>query len=265
MISPELQAELRAKFNPDGSDLRNLQLRMLEMLKYIDLICRENDIKYWLSSGTCLGAVRHGGFIPWDDDVDIEMLEEDYNKLEKILLQINKENPKYVFQSQKNDSNYINDFGKLRNPNISISEVSGIDKSFKYRGLFIDLFCIAPSNSYKLSYFCGCLRVLEVSVYKWAQKNGSFAKFLRQLFHNFNTVIIRCLKPISRIGANGQLRHSLGSAFYKPRFYEDIFPLTVLPFEDTSFPVPRDYDKYLRKIYGDYTTLQISSQHINKA
>ena len=61
MIDPELQAELRQRFNPDGSELRKMQLRMLEMLKYIDRICRENDIKYWLSSGTCLDAVRHGG------------------------------------------------------------------------------------------------------------------------------------------------------------------------------------------------------------
>lgn len=85
MIDPKLQSELRAKYNPDGSNLRKMQLRMLEMLKYIDSICRENDIKYWLSSGTCLGAVRHGGFIPWDDDADIEMLASDYRKLEKIL------------------------------------------------------------------------------------------------------------------------------------------------------------------------------------
>lgn len=262
MISPELQAELRAKFNPDGSDLRNMQLRMLEMLKYIDRICRENDIKYWLSSGTCLGAVRHGGFIPWDDDVDIEMLEEDYKKLEKILLQMNKENPKYIFQSQKNDPDYINDFGKLRNPNISINELSDIDRSFKYRGLFIDIFFIAPSNSYKLSYFCGCLRVLEVSVYKWAQKKGRIAKLFRRLFHNINTTIIRCLNPISRIGANGQLRHTLGNAFYKPRYYEDLFPVIEVPFEDSLFPIPGNYDKYLQGIYGDYATLQISSQHI---
>ncbi len=77
MISESQQKYYREKYNPDGSRLRCLQLGMLEILKYIDKVCSENNISYWLSSGTCLGAVRHGGFIPWDDDVDIEMLRPD--------------------------------------------------------------------------------------------------------------------------------------------------------------------------------------------
>ncbi|MDE6121888.1 MAG: LicD family protein, partial [Duncaniella dubosii] len=67
MIDPLIQQELRSRFNPDGSPLRSHQLLMLDMLKKIDRICAENNIKYWLSSGTCIGALRHGGFIPWDD------------------------------------------------------------------------------------------------------------------------------------------------------------------------------------------------------
>ena len=77
MNNSSLQQELRARFNPDGSLLRRHQLRMLEMLTYIDGVCVQHDIPYWLSSGTLLGAVRHGGFIPWDDDVDIELLRRD--------------------------------------------------------------------------------------------------------------------------------------------------------------------------------------------
>ena len=66
--------ELRQRYNPEGSLLRRHQLRMLEILKEIDRICQKHRIDYWLSSGTLLGAVRHGGFIPWDDDLDIEMV-----------------------------------------------------------------------------------------------------------------------------------------------------------------------------------------------
>ena len=69
----EAQA-LRKKYNPDGSLLRNQQMELLEMLKILGDICDKNDIQWWLSSGTLLGAIRHQGFVPWDDDVDIERM-----------------------------------------------------------------------------------------------------------------------------------------------------------------------------------------------
>ena len=79
------QDELRARFNPDGSLLRRQQLRMLDILLEVDKICKKHDIRYWLSSGTLIGAMRHDGFIPWDDDLDIEMLRSDYVRLMKVL------------------------------------------------------------------------------------------------------------------------------------------------------------------------------------
>ena len=101
------QAELRERFNPDGSSLRNHQLRMLEMLKYIDGVCKKHNISYWLSSGTLLGAVRHGGFIPWDDDLDIEMLRKDYLKLVKVLGR--EIDSKYALQTHKTCLLYTSD------------------------------------------------------------------------------------------------------------------------------------------------------------
>ena len=74
MIDKKIQENLRMRFNPDNSVLRKHQLRMLDMLIYFDNFCRKHNLKYWLSSGTLIGAVRHQGFIPWDDDVDVEML-----------------------------------------------------------------------------------------------------------------------------------------------------------------------------------------------
>lgn len=160
MIDPKLQTELREKFNPDGSNLRNAQLRMLNILKYVDYVCKQNDIPYWLSSGTCLGAVRHGGFIPWDDDVDIEMLEEDYDRLITILE--NQKSDEFALQTHKLDKNFHYDFAKVRDKNSLIEEVSEIDKQYKYRGYFIDIFPLIPSGSKKLHYWCGRLRVLSL-------------------------------------------------------------------------------------------------------
>ena len=68
-----MERSLREQYNPDGSILRLQQLRMLDILKIIADICDRYEILYWLSSGTLLGAIRHGGFIPWDDDLDIEL------------------------------------------------------------------------------------------------------------------------------------------------------------------------------------------------
>ena len=64
----ETQSELRAKYNPEGSILRRAQMRMLDMLIYLDKVCKEQNIPYRIDGGNVLGAVRHGGFIPWDDD-----------------------------------------------------------------------------------------------------------------------------------------------------------------------------------------------------
>lgn len=76
---------LRSKYNPDGSLLRKSQLKMLDMLKFVDEVCSNNEIEYWLDSGTLLGAVRHGGFIPWDDDTDICMTRDNFEKFKSVI------------------------------------------------------------------------------------------------------------------------------------------------------------------------------------
>lgn len=77
--------ELKEKYNPDGSVTYKMQQRMLDLLKVIDAICRKHNMQYWLSGGTMLGAIRHQGFIPWDDDLDIEMFRPDFENLMRIL------------------------------------------------------------------------------------------------------------------------------------------------------------------------------------
>ena len=144
MIDEKLQNDLRAKYNPEGSQLRQHQLRTLEILKIVDIICREHDINYWLSSGTLLGAVRHKGFIPWDDDVDIEMLRDDFKKFNEIIPQYLPEN--FKLQNHKTDKCYYWPFSKVRDERYPIKEVCNTDIRYKYHGVYIDVFCIEKGS-----------------------------------------------------------------------------------------------------------------------
>ncbi|MBD5260585.1 MAG: LicD family protein [Bacteroides sp.] len=265
MINPKLQAELRERFNPDGSDLRIIQLRMLDMLKYIDKICRENNIKYWLSSGTCLGAVRHGGFIPWDDDVDIEMLENDYIKFLKVVRNYPDKN--YIIQDSNNESFYRYPFCKLRDKG-TIEEVSSNDRLhnlYKYKGCAIDIFPLIPSNSLAISKFGFFLQ--KIILKTTTSQNKILRKLSFPLYDCFESLVFTILRSVNRLNANGQLRHKIPNPFYKARYYNDIFPLQMTVFEDSIFPIPGHYSNYLHKIYGDYEKIPEADKihtHITK-
>lgn len=104
--------DLRQRYNPDGSSLRKAQLRMVEILKEVDKICRRHNIPYYLEGGTLLGAIRHHGFIPWDDDLDISVLKKDFPRLKKALQNELPEN--LIYQDRWTDFNCPIIFAKVR-------------------------------------------------------------------------------------------------------------------------------------------------------
>lgn len=114
MIDEKLQKELREQYNSDGSILRKAQLRMLDMLSFIDKVCEEHNLTYWMSGGTFLGAVRHGGFIPWDNDTDVCMPREDLLKLEKILKGKEYRDSQFQLQCASSDSGFFEHWDVLR-------------------------------------------------------------------------------------------------------------------------------------------------------
>lgn len=253
MIDTKVQAELRARFNPDGSDLRRMQLRMLDMLKYIDKICRENNISYWLSSGTCLGAIRHGGFIPWDDDVDIEMLAEDYDRL-KVAVTADKDAP-ICWHDSSTDPNFFFPFAKIRDKKSTIIENSPWNHYYNQHGIYIDVFRLYPSGSKMVDAFANWYHHKFVLGVAKRRENPVFGAMLRPCYWVMRHVVTPVCRSLTAINAGGQLRHCVGTEFIKLRRFEDVCETIRAPFEDTMLPVPKGYDQYLRRIYGDYTSL----------
>lgn len=124
-------------------NLRKLQLAELEILKDFIRVCNELKLTYFLDSGTLLGCIRHEGFIPWDDDIDVSMPREDYEIfLEKGQALLKRE---YFLQSYKTEPNYTLNFAKIRNSNTTFIESSVKDLNINH-GIFIDIF---PIDGYK--------------------------------------------------------------------------------------------------------------------
>jgi lipopolysaccharide cholinephosphotransferase len=246
MIDKALQQSLRERFNPDGSTLRTHQLRLLEMLRFIDRVCRKYSIPYWLSSGTLIGAVRHGGFIPWDDDVDIEMLAPDVKRFIEVMEVLDSKD--YAVQTSETDPAYIYPFAKLRDLHTVIDEADGLDRQWKYRGRFIDIFSMEPSSSRRVFRLGSKLVGTEAKLMTKYPDNVC----VKVLHHLLQKCVYPFLRQLNRSGRCDVLRHTIPNYFPKPRHSADIFPLGEVEFEGYKFMVPGDCDAYLRRIYGDY-------------
>lgn len=234
------------RFNPEGSPLRNAQRRMLEILQVFDKICEIHNIRYWLSDGTLLGAVRHGGFIPWDDDVDIMMLKKDYKKFLRVA---NEELPENLcIQNRTNERNFINNFTKIRDRHSFIEEHQTMTKRYKERGLFIDIFPMQKTwkplfkMAGKIHFKCYILS---------SQDNKHHKKSLIISWILFN-IIIPIFNFISLFINEGKISHGYGAYFFEEWEDKDIFPLSSIKFEGISFKCPNNPDKYLKCQYGNY-------------
>ena len=250
--------QLKQKYNPEGSALRRDQKELLRMLKKVDAICKEHNLKWWLSSGTLLGAARHKGFIPWDDDIDIVMLRKDARRLEKILLKM--EDDEFVFHSMRSDVEYVNCFGKYRKRVGRISVNNRRYDYYKWRGIGFDIFSLEKTSFFAAkaaSTIYGNLQHLT-SYIRWGFIRKPLIRFIELLCL---CIIFPILRVIGLINPKGEYHYSLGQGWSKHTFFmSDTFPLTTAEFEGEQMPVPKNTDAYLTRVYGDWRKLPTDEQ-----
>ena len=242
------QEALRRKFNPEGSVLRRQQHRMLEILLEVDRICKKHNIRYWLSSGTLIGAVRHKGFIPWDEDLDIEMLLPDYERLMRVLPD---ELPSTMaLQSQDTDPNYFFFYAKVRDRRSHLEEGNRYDRVWKEQGIYIDIFPF-----YKQPLWIHMLsEKLQGHVYKIMNRMGDSNREMWKVraITRFNRYVsYPVLRLLCRM-SKARETYGLGIPYHDPRHMEDTFPLTTTEFEGFQMPIPGNVHAALTLKYGDY-------------
>lgn len=249
-------------YNPEGSLLRHDQMELLKMVKVFDKICKEHNIQWWLSSGTLLGAARHQGFIPWDDDMDIVLLRKDYIKLEKILC--NYKNEEYVFHCNKTDIDYINVFGKFRKKKGKVRSASKRYDYYKWAGIGFDIFSIEKTNSFAAKV--ANIIHNRLQSYTIHIKSDFFRHATIWFIETFcRYIIYPVLRLIGKYNPKQEYHYELGTGWPAHTFFmKYTFPLAETLFEGEYMPVPKDMDAYLTNVYGDWRKLP-SPEDIKKS
>jgi len=245
--------------------LHLLQKTELDILKTIDKICKEINIKYFLAEGTLLGAVRHGGFIPWDDDIDIAMMRDDYNKFTSYF------NTRIIDDCKLCNSstieNYHLPFSKvvtLKNTGFENIEAYSLNN---YNGVYIDVFPLDKAVEYsniqnkrrrKIRRYRDML--LFKSGYQMKYTVERFVSKLRSYFVSFNYIHKKIEKLATYYNNKEQIEY-IANYYSSYKLNRQTFPkeafeeIELIKFEDCLLPIPKQYDLVLSIIYGDYMKL----------
>ena len=243
-----------------------MQERGLGMLKFVDEICRREKLTYWLSGGTLLGAVRHKGFIPWDDDVDLMMPRPDYEKLVDAAARLSTE--RFGFGHPRLQKDYAMPWLRVFDHGTQVQRSSVI--RFGPQSLFIDIFPVdgLPENPWLSKLFFKRVRLRHI-LWKCSRKTGVWPEErLRALKRalTFVTGIIPS-NAYARWLDGFCARRSYDKARFagccvithygsRERMPKSVFRDTVsLPFCDGVFSAPAGWDTYLTNLYGDYMQL----------
>lgn len=233
--------------------LRQCQLKQLEMLKVIDGICRSHGIDYWLDGGTCLGAVRHKGFIPWDDDIDIAMRQEDLRRFEAVA---EKELPSELTLETPGKYGSPEPIVKVRDLNSFYVE-SGDDFAAGYpKGVFVDIFPMIPYPAVPRGF---AKRILKGINKSWSILHKKHYYGLRPTAELFwfgaKYAALRlvwgvacAVRPKGEFMSNTLQNNGYGIMHRT----SSVLPVAEIEFEGCKFLAPRDPDAYLKDLFANY-------------
>ncbi len=250
--------------NTHDGRLEAIQKMQLAYLLEVDRICKKHNIKYFLGGGTLLGAIRHNGFIPWDDDSDIMMLREDYDRFAEIAQ--SELPPGITFQSGKTDRNCFYEFNKLRVENTVFATELAKNHTDINVGIAFDIFChdkTANSALGRKIHLALTLFTRALVLNKWNRRkvdNGSrlqsaVTNFFVKLFPlRFSYFLMNHTISFFKHKKNAKyLYDGMGRNVYNGCFEAGILDeVTTHSFEGCQLPVPKRYDEYLTFLYGDY-------------
>lgn len=243
----------------------------VELLSAIHEHCNKHNIRYFLVYGTLLGAVRHKGFIPWDDDVDICMFRDDYERFFETFNSEQNGNAKAI--NCKTEKTYYLPFGKVIDTRTVLKERV---ESAGEIGVYVDVFVMdsmtgnAVIDSMKEKILLFLRNLLSLKMLPGSDKRKGYRKLIHSMLSglpvNMNTVsnamnaVARCKR---RSGASAALAN-VDRREIKNRFSDNLFEeLILLPFEGREFHVPAEYDRILTMFYGDYMQLPPEDQRVS--
>ncbi len=256
------------------TDRKKVWEKEIEMLLLIDKICKENDIKYFVDFGTMLGAVRHKGFVPWDDDLDIMMPRPDYMRFQEIALKGLPE--PYYFQCIYNNGAWM--FSKVRNTNTTGFEIN-YNTPKMHHGLWVDIFPLdsVPDSSenskliFAMTYIIYLMAFSPDAVSKMRKEKGdellvddetlnTLSKMdYKERFKQFELFALSNY-DISE-NESTILYYLIRDNYAKSKSWAK--ETIMMPFESIEVPVPNGYDQILKTYYKDYSKFVIGGSAHN--
>lgn len=258
-------AEIRSGYFV-SREKKELWAVQLDMLAKLQKVCEKHNIKWWIDAGTLLGAVRHGGFIPWDDDIDVVMLREDYDRfIEECSDEFN---GNYFLQTDWSDKVFYC-HSKIRRTDTTAILAKDVTAAFEFnQGIFLDIFPLdyVPENQKEYEEFvdhCWLLKnEMLVSRSRWwmyQRENEDLWKHCKDLRDTFDELRRAYYSVLGKTVAN----ISLPSLKNEIRKKVSEFQYTIsLPFETLVVPAPAGYESILKRLYGDFMKpVQGKSKH----